>query len=36
MYMRSEKGKKNEIFDLLHRSKWTKYTDQKDIETSFK
>ena len=31
MYMRMAKGKKNEIFDLLHRSKWTKDTRDADI-----
>jgi hypothetical protein len=36
MYMRVAKGKKNEVFDLLHRSKWTKHTSNEDIETSTK
>ena len=34
MYMRMAKGKKNEIFDLINRSKWTKDTKASDIETS--
>ena len=32
MFVRMAKGKKNEIFDLLYRSKWTKETRNEDIE----
>jgi len=34
MYMRMAKGKKNEAFDLIHRSNWTKNSKCSDLETS--